>query len=85
MKNREMPGILKFLISLGVSVLVGWLGSLLIPPLQSPVTTFVANSVDDPLYRPMTIYILLALVPFLLSMLTGFGMAFLFRQRVARS
>jgi len=84
MKQKEMPRWLKFILSLVVSCVVGLVGSILVPHLQKPMVALVARLVRDPLYEPMTLYIFLALVPLLVSLVSGYLMALAFRPKVGR-
>lgn len=84
MKKKGMPGWLKFILSLVVSGVVGLVGSMLVPQLQKPAASMAANLVRDPLYEPMTIYILLALVPLVLSMVCGYLMALAFKPKAGK-
>lgn len=84
MKKKGMPGWLKFILSLVVSGVVGLIGSMLVPQLQEPAASLAASLVRDPLYEPMTIYILLALVPLMLSMVSGYLMALALKPKAKR-
>ena len=77
MKRRAIPRFWRFVFCLFISSVIGWLGTLLIAP-ATPIAESITHSIiKNPDYHPLTIYILLALIPLVISVLSGQMLAIL--------
>ena len=72
MKNKVFALILRILISLIISSLAGYFSSLLIPKIEPQASIFINGLIHNSIYQPVSLFILLSLIPMLVSFIIGF-------------
>ena len=84
MKKKAIPKFWRFLLCIFISSFIGWLSTLLIIPATPLAESLTSTIIKNPNYHPMTIYILLALIPLTISVVTGHFSARIFRPKEQR-
>lgn len=84
MAKKRFRTFIRFLVGFIISALVGYGCTLIIPAIEPGITGIARSLVKDTSYLPMTVFILLALFPMLVSFLVGFGLSLVFKPRPGR-
>jgi ABC-type sulfate transport system permease subunit len=81
MKNKMMRVLIQIGLSLLISAISGYLCTLLIPYLQPGAFNLVQSTIKNEQFQPVSLFILLSLIPMLVSFLVGFILAWVLRVK----
>lgn len=84
MAKKRPRTFIRFLVGFIISALVGYVCTLIIPIIEPGITETARSLIKNTTYLPMTVFILLALFPMLVSFLVGFGLSLAFKPRSGR-